>query len=68
MSATSAWVGLAPPGNAGSWQDENKVIYILLLLVNHSFFFPEKIFIKVLATIYKIVRYLLTGLSILDAS
>lgn len=31
MSAASASVGLAPPGNAGSWQYENKVIHLSVI-------------------------------------
>lgn len=44
MPAASAYVGLAPPGDRGSWQFENKVILNKFLML--IFFFSMFIFYK----------------------
>ncbi|XP_028060841.1 uncharacterized protein LOC114264424 isoform X2 [Camellia sinensis] len=37
MTANFAFVGLAAPGNVGSWQRENKVFFVFVLLLSYIF-------------------------------
>lgn len=47
MPASGAYVGLALPGELGSWQNESKVhSHLIILQIAHAFFFPIIIVIR----------------------
>lgn len=68
VSALGAYVGVAPPGEAGSWQRECKVIFDLYSINIHTTFTVNKTLVKVLTFFSSDLHYCSVYKSIMFAS